>query len=127
MQNAFHTAPCCVVVGKEDGYPLSTGGVHLGLESASISVCTLSNQGKSFGHKNDTFIYSHLHYFKILEALICLFLSSKSVSLSTCSHLFCDDLLRDPDHWKTKFFYRLFFTSPSVRIWIELNHWIKKL
>ena len=72
VQNAFHTALCCVVVGKEEGHPLSTGGVQrlpLGLESALISVCTLSNQGKSFGHKDGTFVYPHLPYFKILEAL----------------------------------------------------------
>lgn len=80
VQNAFHTALCCVVVGKEEGYPLSTGGVQelpSALESALISVCTSSNQGKSFGHKDGPFVYPHLPYFKILEALINLFVFIK--------------------------------------------------
>lgn len=131
MQNAFHTAPCCVVVGKEEGYPLSTGGVQwlpLGLESALISVCTLSNQGKSFGHKDGNFVYPHLPYFKILEALICLFLSSKSVFLSTCSHLFCDDLLEDPDHWKTNYnFFIQYIVVSKSKCWDWWKTNVKKM
>lgn len=107
--------------GKEEGHPLSTGGVQrlpLGLESALISVCTLSNQGKSFNHKDGTFVYPHLPYFKILEALICLFLSSKSVFLSTCSHLFCDDPLKDPDQWKTNYnFFIQYIVVSKSKCW----------
>lgn len=101
--------------GKEEGHPLSTGGVQqlpLGLESALISVCTLSNQREKFWPQG-----WHL-CLPTLEALICLFLSSKSVFLSTCSHLFCDDPLKDPDQWKTNYnFFIQYIVVSKSKCW----------